>query len=245
MYSNGFGDFDNNNESVCLKKGAVQTTGSVSVGFWKRHSGVGCSHCGSRKPSNAVEYLLKTPVSVPCLLQNQLVIEQLPLLVNEGRITIRNIPMVNKLAHKHLQFSVELRCSRRQHNIHWQNKITKMRPSSGVRKEEVLAIRSRFPTKIPIIVQRYAKERNLPELDKSKFLVPQEITVSQFQTILRNRIKLNPNQALYLLVDDKSMVSLSLTLTEVYMMHAHCDGFLYITYASQDAFGGSWNVSDM
>lgn len=33
------------------------------------------------------------------------------------------------------------------------------------------------------------------------------------------------------------MMSLSLTLAEVYMIHAHCDGFLYITYASQDVFG--------
>ncbi|KAJ8982595.1 hypothetical protein NQ317_005067 [Molorchus minor] len=106
-----------------------------------------------------------------------------------------------------------------------------------IRKEEVLAIRSRFPTKIPVIVQRYFKETHLPQLDKSKFLVPQEITMSQFQTIIRNRIHLNSNQALYLLVNNRSMLSLSLTLAEVYSEHANGDGFLYVTYASQEVFG--------
>ncbi|KAF2904466.1 hypothetical protein ILUMI_01706 [Ignelater luminosus] len=108
-----------------------------------------------------------------------------------------------------------------------------------IRKEEVMAIRNRFPTKIPIIVQRFSKESHLPQLDKSKFLVPQEITMSQFLTIIRNRMHINSSQALYLLVNNRSMVSLSLTLAEVYSEHACPDGFLYITYASQEVFGSN------
>ncbi|XP_072379081.1 microtubule-associated protein 1 light chain 3 beta-like [Diabrotica undecimpunctata] len=113
-----------------------------------------------------------------------------------------------------------------------------------IRKEEVLAIRNRFPTKIPIIVQRFYKETHLPHLDKSKFLVPQEITMSQFQTIIRNRIRLNSHQALYLLVNNRSMMSLTLTLAEVYAEHADSDGFLYVTYASQEVFGDATTVSN-
>ncbi|CAG9814995.1 unnamed protein product [Phaedon cochleariae] len=117
------------------------------------------------------------------------------------------------------------------------NDVKKEVKSVEVRKEEVLAIRNRFPTKIPVIVQRFFKETHLPQLDKSKFLVPQEITMCQFQTIIRNRIRLNQNQALYLLVNNKSMMSLSLTLAEVYTEHSENDGFLYVTYASQEVFG--------
>ncbi|GJQ79839.1 hypothetical protein Trydic_g23301 [Trypoxylus dichotomus] len=106
-----------------------------------------------------------------------------------------------------------------------------------IRKEEVLAIRNRFPTKIPIIVQRFSKETNLPQLDKTKFLVPQELTMSQFVTIIRNRTRIKSTQALYLLVNNRSLVSLSLTFAEVYSEHAGVDGFLYITYASQETFG--------
>lgn len=105
------------------------------------------------------------------------------------------------------------------------------------RKEEAAAIRHKFPTKIPIIVDRFHKETSLPRLDKSKFLVPQEITMSQFVTIIRNRMKLGCNQAFYLLVNNRSMLSLSKTLAEVYNEHKDEDGFLYVTYASQEVFG--------
>ncbi|KAJ8954210.1 hypothetical protein NQ318_005805 [Aromia moschata] len=109
-----------------------------------------------------------------------------------------------------------------------------------VRKEEILAIRSRFPSKIPIMVQRYHRESHLPQLDKSRYLVPQDLAMSQFLSVIRNRINLNPNQALYLLVNNRSMMSLSLTLGQVYAEHANTeDGYLYITYASQETFGGA------
>lgn len=35
------------------------------------------------------------------------------------------------------------------------------------------------------------------------------------------------------------MMSLSLTLAEVYSEHAENDGFLYVTYASQEVFGSN------
>jgi len=38
---------------------------------------------------------------------------------------------------------------------------------------------------LQIIVERYRKEKYLPALDKTKFLVPQEMTMSQFATIIR------------------------------------------------------------
>ncbi|KAF7286665.1 hypothetical protein GWI33_004693 [Rhynchophorus ferrugineus] len=106
-----------------------------------------------------------------------------------------------------------------------------------IRKEEVMAIRNRFPNKIPVIVQKYYKENQLPQLDKSKFLVPHDITMSQFQAIIRNRMSMSQTQALYFLVNERSMLSLSVTIGEVYSEHAGPNGFLYITYASQEVFG--------
>ena len=53
----------------------------------------------------------------------------------------------------------------------------------------------------------------------------------------RNRMKLGCNQAFYLLVNNRSMLSLSKTLAEVYNEHKEEDGFLYVTYASQEVFG--------
>jgi len=67
--------------------------------------------------------------------------------------------------------------------------------------------------------------------------VPQELTMSQFVTIIRNRMAINANQAFYLIVNNKSMASMSKTLAEVYRENKDEDGFLYVTYASQEMFG--------
>ncbi|GFS66468.1 hypothetical protein TNIN_255911 [Trichonephila inaurata madagascariensis] len=113
----------------------------------------------------------------------------------------------------------------------------KQRKSLATRKEEVENIRTKFPTKIPVIVERYHKESQLPLLDKTKFLVPQELTVSQFLTIIRNRMHLGANQAFYLLINNRSIASMSKTVAEVYLESKDEDGFLYVTYASQEMFG--------
>lgn len=90
-----------------------------------------------------------------------------------------------------------------------------------------------------VIVEKFFKEQNLPSLDKTKFLVPQEITMSQFVTIIRNRMHLGSTQAFYLMVNNRSMLSLSKTLAEVYSEYKDDDGFLYVTYASQEVFGAT------
>lgn len=77
----------------------------------------------------------------------------------------------------------------------------------------------------------------LPHLDKRKFLVPQELTMCQFVNIIRGRMRISPTRSLYLLVNNRAMVSLSRTISEIYAEHRHTDGFLYVTYASQEVFG--------
>ncbi|KAM3825090.1 uncharacterized protein M6D78_016445 isoform 1-T1 [Vipera latastei] len=111
-------------------------------------------------------------------------------------------------------------------------------PSPASRKNEVAAIRIRFPYKLPVILERYAKEKILPALNKVKFLVPQDFTMGQFVAIIRNRMGLRSTQAFYFLVDgNHSLVNMSAAMTEVYTAYKDEDGFLYMTYASQEMFG--------
>uniref|UniRef100_A0A336MTT7 CSON005060 protein n=1 Tax=Culicoides sonorensis TaxID=179676 RepID=A0A336MTT7_CULSO len=109
--------------------------------------------------------------------------------------------------------------------------------SNTIRRDEALAIRLKFPTKVPIIVERYHKENDLPVLDKKKFLVPEEVTLSQFLGIIRNRMKIGPSKALFLLINNRTMISISRTVGEIYEEYKEIDGFLYVTYASQEVFG--------
>uniref|UniRef100_A0A673H3D4 Microtubule-associated proteins 1A/1B light chain 3C-like n=1 Tax=Sinocyclocheilus rhinocerous TaxID=307959 RepID=A0A673H3D4_9TELE len=107
----------------------------------------------------------------------------------------------------------------------------KQRKCLATRKDEVCTIRSKFPNKLPVIVERYLREKKLPLLDKTKFLVPHELTFGQFLSLLRS---LEASQALYLLISGKNMSYLSASMGEVYSQFRDPDGFLYITYASQD-----------
>jgi GABA(A) receptor-associated protein len=103
------------------------------------------------------------------------------------------------------------------------------------RKMEVDRIRDKYPTKIPIIVEKN-KKSSVPDLDKGKFLVPADLTVGQFLHIVRKRIKLSSEQALYIFINN-TIPPTSAPLTSLYEHHKDEDGFLYITYSGENTFG--------
>ena len=69
-----------------------------------------------------------------------------------------------------------------------------------VRKASSASIRAKHPDRIPVIVEKRQRDASLPEIDKKKFLVPSDLTVGQFVYVIRKRIKLAPEQAIFLFV---------------------------------------------
>jgi len=110
------------------------------------------------------------------------------------------------------------------------------RPFSA-RQKDVAEIKRQQPDKIPVIIERFDGERSLPLLDRCKFLVPDHITVAELMQIVRRRLQLHPEQAFFLLVNEKSILSNSMTMSQLYCTEQDQDGFLYIVYTSQPAFG--------
>jgi GABA(A) receptor-associated protein len=101
---------------------------------------------------------------------------------------------------------------------------------------EAKRIRTKYPDRIPIIVKRDARDKNVPDLDKSKYLVPGDLTVGQFQYVIRKRIKLNPNKALFMFVNGK-LPTTSQLLNVTYEEHKDEDGFLNVIYSGENTFG--------
>ena len=117
------------------------------------------------------------------------------------------------------------------------NQTFRERKSLVERRADVEAIRHKFPTKVPIIVERYKSEKSLPSIDKVKFLVPRELTMAQLSTIVRNRLSLSSTETFFLFTSTGSMPALSISVSDLHQHSKDVDGFLYVTYASQEVFG--------
>lgn len=62
-------------------------------------------------------------------------------------------------------------------------------------------MRAKYADRIPVIVEK-APKSTAPDIDKKKFLVPAEISVGKFALEIRKHMKLNPEQAIYLFIND-------------------------------------------
>ena len=104
------------------------------------------------------------------------------------------------------------------------------------RKAEAERIREKYPDRVPIILEK-AEKSNIPDIDKKKFLVPGELTVTYFLMVIRKRIKLTPEMGLFLFVNN-TLPRVDSVLSAVYKEHKDPDGFLYFTYGAENTFGG-------
>ena len=60
--------------------------------------------------------------------------------------------------------------------------------------------------------------------------------MNQFTFIIRKRIKLDPSQAIFLMIDNTLCPS-NTNIGDVYDSQHSEDGFLYVKYASENTFG--------
>jgi GABA(A) receptor-associated protein len=105
------------------------------------------------------------------------------------------------------------------------------------------------------VICEKVEKSDIATIDKKKYLVPADLTVGQFVYVIRKRIKLSPEKAIFIFVDEVLPPTAAL-MSSIYEEHKgssasiyplprnSCltylsdeDGFLYITYSGENTFG--------
>ncbi|KDN63640.1 putative microtubule associated protein 1A/1B [Colletotrichum sublineola] len=87
------------------------------------------------------------------------------------------------------------------------------------------------------VICEKVEKSDIATIDKKKYLVPADLTVGQFVYVIRKRIKLSPEKAIFIFVDEVLPPTAAL-MSSIYEEHKDEDGFLYITYSGENTFGG-------
>jgi len=103
------------------------------------------------------------------------------------------------------------------------------------RKNEAMRIREKYPDRIPVIVEK-SKNNNIPDIDKHKFLVPSDLTMGQFIYIIRKRLNIQPEQAIFIFINNTLPPSAEI-ISNIYKTSKDTDGFLYVLYSGESTFG--------
>jgi GABA(A) receptor-associated protein len=102
------------------------------------------------------------------------------------------------------------------------------------RKSEADRILLKYPDRVPIIVE--PSEKCKIEIDKKKYLVPSDLSMGQFLFVIRKRLKLPAEKALFMFIGSHIPSSSSM-LSLLYDQHVSPDGFLKITFSEENVFG--------
>jgi len=104
------------------------------------------------------------------------------------------------------------------------------------RREEVAKITSKWPGRIPIILEK-SKNSQLEDIPKSKFLCPSDYSVQQFLGCIRKKVKMRRDTALFIFVNGRELVTGDSSMQGIYEQKKDEDGFLYMIYSDQDVMG--------
>jgi hypothetical protein len=77
------------------------------------------------------------------------------------------------------------------------------------------------------------EKSDIATIDKKKYLVPADLTVGQFVYVIRKRIKLSPEKAIFIFVDEVLPPTAAL-MSSIYEEHKDEDGYVPLP---------SWNIN--
>lgn len=105
------------------------------------------------------------------------------------------------------------------------------------RYNESRKILEKYPDRVPLVCERsLSATRYCPYIDKNKYLVPRDLTIGQFIYVIRKRMHLQPEKALFLFMNGIILPASSM-LGNLYEYYKENDGFIYINYTLENTFG--------
>jgi GABA(A) receptor-associated protein len=100
--------------------------------------------------------------------------------------------------------------------------------------EEYSRIHKKYPDRIPVILKK--GNRTAPDIDRNKYLVPKDITFGAFVGVVRQRLKMKPDEALFILANN-SLVTQTELMSNIYYKYKSPEGFLLLEYSLESTFG--------
>jgi len=117
-----------------------------------------------------------------------------------------------------------------------QNLSHKMMFSFEKRIQDSTQVKLKYPDRIPVICEKHYDNIKLEHLSKKKYLVPIELTIAEFMFIIRKNICIHPHEAIFISIGH--IIPPSNTMFgHLYHEYKDADGYLYITYTSENTFG--------
>jgi len=90
----------------------------------------------------------------------------------------------------------------------------------------------RYPDRVPVKVD----EQSDFDMDRRKYLIPRDMTMSNFIRYIRNRIEIKKSEAVFVIINDV-LPPVSSTFDSIYREHASIDKLLHITLKKENTFG--------
>tara|TARA_B000000557_G_C20596530_1_gene367850 strand:- start:222 stop:563 length:342 start_codon:yes stop_codon:yes gene_type:complete len=106
-------------------------------------------------------------------------------------------------------------------------------PDGIITEKNATRILKNHPERIPVIVERISKEL---EMDKTKFLVPTDLTLGQLQYVFRKSTRLNADKALFIYINNSVIPQTSCLVSQLYEEYKS-DGFLKVSLLTENTFG--------
>lgn len=102
------------------------------------------------------------------------------------------------------------------------------------RKYESSRMVEKYPDRVPCIIEHIDPK---VRLDKSKYLVPVDLTVGQFIYVIRKRININDVEALFMFTATNVIPPTSCLMGKLHEDFKDEDGFLYLKVGPENVFG--------